>query len=166
MPKPIRLKSHRVLIRPPREMVYQKMTSFGRGRLQGEANESSRVVSREGEGMIVEFTTRAGPFTYTTLERVTLDPPHRISFEHLKGPLHYAREEFILNDVDGDTELVHSGEFVWRRLPLVGWLGGILYTRPTFERTLRKHMEQIRVTCDARAARSHVFRRRESTPSS
>ena len=160
MPKPLLLKTHKVLIKAPREMVYQKMTSFGRGRLQGEASESSRVLSRDGDTLIVEFKTRAGPFTYTTLEQVALEPPHRISFEHLKGPLHYAREEFVLNDVDGDTELVHRGEFIWRRLPLVGWLGGILYTRPTFERTLRKHMEQIRITCNERAARSHVFRRR------
>ena len=64
--------------------------------------------------------------------------------------------------MDGDTELVHSGEFVWRRIPLAGWLGGMLYTKRVFERVIEKHMEQIKVSCEARASRSHVFRRRRS----
>ena len=164
MAKPIRLKSHAVTINAPRELVYQKMTSFGKGRLQGDNNESSRVISQDGNNLVVEFRTKAGPFSYTTIEQVTLEAPERITFKHLRGPLHYAWEEFALNEADGNTELVHSGELVWSRLPLVGWLGGLLYTKPVFERTIEKHMKQIKVTCEARAARSHVFRRRQATP--
>jgi hypothetical protein len=67
----------------------------------------------------------------------------------------------VFNDVDGDTELVHNGEFIWRRLPLIGWLGGLADTRPMFERVIEKHLEQVKVNCEARATRSHVFRRRE-----
>ena len=160
MARPIRLKTHRVLIDAPREMIFQKMSSFGRGRLKGGSGESSRVLSREGDEVVAEFTTRAGPFTYVTVERVTLHPPERITFNHLKGPLHYAKDEFTLNEVDGRTELVHHGEFIWKQLPLLGWLGGILYTRPTFERVMVKHMAQIKETCEARSERSHVFRRR------
>ena len=160
MARPIRLKTHRVLIEAPREMVFQKMSSFGRGRLKGESGESSRVLSRDGDEIVAEFTTRAGPFTYVTVERVTLHPPDKITFNHLKGPLHYAWEEFTLNEVDGQTELVHNGEFIWRRLPLLGWLGGLLFTRRMFERVLVKRMAQIKETCEVRAERSHVFRRR------
>ena len=163
MAKPIRMKTHRVLIKAPREMVYQKVSSFGRGRLQGENNESARVISRDGNEIVAEFRTKAGPFLYTTVEKVTLEPPERITFEHLEGPLHYAWEEFVFNDVDGDTELVHSGEFIWSRLPLIGWFGGRLYTKRVFERTTAKHMDRIKVNCDARAVRSHVFRRRPAS---
>ena len=118
MARPIRLRSHGVLINAPREMIYQKMTSFGSGRLQGDNNESSRVLERDGNEILAEFKTRAGPFVYTTVEKVTLDPPERITFEHLKGPLHYAWEEFVFVEANGATELVHNWEFVWRRLPL------------------------------------------------
>ena len=47
MPKPIRLRSHKVIINAPREMIYQKMTSFGSGRLSGDNSESSRVIERD-----------------------------------------------------------------------------------------------------------------------
>ena len=165
MTRPIQLKSHSVLIDAPREMVYQKMTAFGRGRLQGDNAESSKVISRDGDTLVAEFTTRAGFFSYTTLEEITLEDGKRITFRHLKGPLAYAWEEFVFNEVDGKTELVHSGEFIWKRIPLLGWLAGKLYTKPVFERTIEKHMQQIKVTCDARAARSHVFRRKQQAPS-
>ena len=130
MASPIRLNRHSVLIKAPRDMVYQKMSSFGRGRLQGDNNESSRVISREGEVIIAEFKTKAGPFAYTTVEQVTLEPSERITFLHLEGPLHYAQEEFAFTDVNGDTELVHSGEFIWHRLPVLGWLGGCSIQSP------------------------------------
>ena len=165
MTRPIQLKSHRVLIDAPREMVYQKMTAFGRGRLQGDNSESSKVISRDGDTLVAEFKTKAGFFSYTTLEEITLEDGKRITFRHLKGPLAYAWEEFVFSDVDGKTELVHNGEFIWKRIPLLGWLSGKLYTKPVFERTIEKHMQQIKVTCDARAARSHVFRRKQQAPS-
>ena len=158
MARIIQLESHKVRIEAPCEMVFQKMSSFGRGRLVGDNNESSRIISRDDNSLIVEFRTKAGPFTYTTNEQVTLESPKRITFRHLDGPLRYAWEEFVFNDIDGDTELVHNGEFIWRNLPVVGWLGGRLYTKPMFERVIKKHMWQIKVSCEARAARSHVFR--------
>lgn len=159
MAEPIRLRSHKVLIESPREMVYQKVSSIGRGRLQGDSNDSAKVITRSDNDIVAEFKTKVGPFTYTTVEHVTLEPPERMTFKHLKGPLHYAWEELVFNDVDGNTELVHNGEIIWRRLPVIGWLAGRFYTKPMFERVVREHMRQIKVTCEARATRSHVFRR-------
>ncbi len=157
MTRPVRLSSHRVIIRAPRELVYQKMSSFGRGRLQGNSGESSRVVYRSGNTIVAEFNTRAGRLTVTTLEEVTLDPPSRLTFRHLRGPLHYALERFVLTDVDGDTALEHSGEFVWSRLPVLGWLAGRLLIKRPFERVLERHMDEIKTGCESRARRSHVF---------
>ena len=160
MAMPIQLTKHTILIKAPRELVYQKMSSFGRGKLQGDNAEWSRLVSRDGNSIVAEFKTKSGLFSYITLEQVSLDPPNRITFEHLEGPLQYAHEEFVFVDVEGDTELTHSGEFIWHRFPVIGWLMGRLYVKPMFERLLKRHMEEIRVGCEARAARSHVFRRR------
>ena len=162
MPRPIKLKTHKLLLKAPRKMVFQKMSSFGSGRLKGDVDGSSRVISQEENHLVVEFKTKAGLFSYTTIEEITLEPPERISFRHLKGPFHYAWEQFTLTDVDGDTELAHDGEFIWKRIPLIGWFGGMVYTRPVFERTVARHMEQIRETCEARAQRSHVFGKREA----
>ena len=159
MAKSIRLRPHTVRIQAPRELVFQMMSHFGRGRLPGDNNESSKVLERDGNRLIVEFQTKTPTgATYTTIEEVRLYPPERITFEHLSGPLRCVREAFTFGAVDArQTDLTHSGEFVWSRVPLLGWLGGMFYVRPIFERTLMNHMEQVKQAAEARAARSRVF---------
>ena len=158
--EPIRLRPQTIRIDAPRELVFQMMSHFGRGRLPSDNSEASRVVCREGDRLVAEFRTRAGFFTYTTLEEVRLHPPERIEFRHLKGPLAYAVEEFAFRAVDERrTDLTHSGEFVWSGFPLFGRLGGLIYTRPVFERAIAAHMAQVKSAAEARAVRSRVFPR-------
>ena len=71
------------------------------------------------------------------------------------------REEFVFNDIDGNTELIHNGEFIWSRIPFFGKLGGMIYTKRAFEKVIEEHMEQMKQATEARAARSHVFRRKD-----
>lgn len=160
---PIQLKTHSVLIDAPRELVFQKMTAFNRGRMPGESSDSSQVLSGDGDALVVEFKTKVGAITYTTVEDVKLHPPEKIAFEHISGPLHYAFEEFTFEDRDGQTLLTHKGEIIWTRLPVIGWLGGVLYTRPMFNRFMARHLQHIKASCEARAARSHVFRRKDKS---
>ena len=160
MAKPIHLRPHTVRIQAPRELVFQMMSHFGRGRLPGDNAESSEVLERDRNRLTVEFQTKALFTTYTTVEEVNLYPTERITFKHLSGPLHYAYEKFTFDEVNGmETDLTHSGEFIWSRFPFFGWFGGIIYTRPVFERTLVKHMAQVKQAAEARAARSRVFPR-------
>ena len=160
MTNPIKLRPHTARIRAPRELVFQMMSYFGRGRLPGDGNESSKVLERDGSRLVVEFQTKALFTTYTTVEEVRIYPSERITFEHISGPLHYAREEFRFEDLEGrETDLTHTGEFIWSRFPFFGWFGGVIYARPVFERTLVKHMAQIKQAAEARAARSRVFPR-------
>lgn len=167
MAKPIKLSTHRVRINAPRELVYQMMSSFGRGRLQGDNNESSEVLSRDGDKLVVKFRTKAGPISYDTVEEVTLEPTSRISFRHLSGPLSYAQEQFVFEEAgEFETDLVHDGDFIWKRFPFFGWLGGLIYTRPAFERVIVKHMAEIKQASEARAARSRVFKRPPSSEES
>jgi hypothetical protein len=165
MAKPVRLKDQTVMIDAPRELIFQKMTAFNRGSITGDNNESSKVISKDGDSLVVEFKTKAGWFSYTTLEEVTLYPPERITFNHLKGPVHYSTEEFIFEDVDGETRLTHTGELTWSRFPFFGWLGGVIYTRPMWHKVIEHHLAMVKESCEARAARSHVFKRRKKEPS-
>ncbi len=136
------------------------LTSFRRGRIAGDDTESSKLVSEDGDKKIVEFRTKAGLFTYTTLEEVTLYPSERITFRHLKGPLRFSEEEFTFEETrDGQTLMAHNGSFIWSAFPFFGWFGGIIYTRPMYHRVIRKHLASVKEAAEARAARSHVFRR-------
>ena len=160
MSGPLALKPQSIEIDAPRELVFQMLTSFRRGRIAGDDSESSRLISEDGNAKIVEFRTKAGPFTYTTLEEVKLFPPCRITFKHLKGPLHFSEEEFRFEETDdGQTFMTHTGSFIWKRFPFFGWLGGVIYTRPMYHWVIRKHLAVVKDAAEARAARSHVFRR-------
>ena len=136
------------------------LSSFRHGRIAGDNAESTRLISEDGDVKTVEFVTRAGPFSYRTLEEVTLYVPERIEFKHLEGPLDFSEEEFTLDETpDGGTLLTHSGSFVWNRLPFLGWFGGVIYARPMYHSVIRKHFATVKEAAEARAARSHVFRR-------
>jgi hypothetical protein len=71
-----------------------------------------RVVER-GEGMVLaeHYTpVHGGRLTATTLETVTFDRPHRVSFWLVRGPVPYVTEEFTLTERHGVTILAYSGE--------------------------------------------------------
>ena len=148
-------------IEAPREMVFQMLSAFGKGTLPGAQGESSRILKREGNSIIVEFMTPSGGRIYRTVEEVKLFPPERISFRHLEGPLAFAEEEFKFVESEDGTELQYNGEIEHRvpLLPGVGWIVALLYIRPKYDAVIRAHMENAKVAAEARATRSHVFRR-------
>ena len=142
------------------------LSSFRRGRIAGDNAESTRLISEDGNVKIVEFITTSGPFSYRTLEEVVLHRPERIEFKHLEGPLDFSEETFTFDETpEGGALLTHSGSFIWKRLPFFGWFGGIIYTRPMYHRVIRKHFATVKEAAEARAARSHVFRRGRSETS-
>ena len=157
----VKLDPQRLSISAPREMVFQMLSAIGKGKLPGRQGESSRVLERDGDTIIAEFQTRSGGRTYRTVERVRLYPPERITFAHLEGPLTFSEEEFNLVEQDGDTELQYSGEIGYRirGLPGIGWPVALLYVKPKYDAVIRAHMQALKTAAEARAARSHVFRR-------
>lgn len=140
-------------------MVFEMLTAFGRGQLPG-AKEKTRVMEEDGDRLVVEFTTNAIYKTYVTLEEVTLFQPDRITFKHLDGPFESCDEVFTFEELpDGQTLWRHTGSF---RLgwPVVGNVVGQNVTKRWFERVMRKHMREMKEAIEARAARSHVYKRR------
>ncbi|MDA1256781.1 MAG: SRPBCC family protein [Chloroflexi bacterium] len=154
------LAPHETIVDAPREMVFQMLTAFGRGRLPG-SKEKSLILEEDGDRLVVEFTTDAVYRTYTTVEEVVLYRPDRITFKHLDGPLESCDEVFTFEELpDGRTLWRHTGSF---RLgwPVVGGVVGRNVTKRWFERVMRKHMRGMKEAIEARAARSHVFKRRK-----
>lgn len=159
----IRLRPQSVEIGAPRELVFQMLSSFRRGRIAGDNAESTRLISEDGNVKMVEFITKAGLFSYRTLEEVTLHRPEKIEFKHLEGPLDFSEETFTFDDTsDGGTLLTHSGSFIWKHIPFLGWFGGVIYARPMYHSVIRKHFASVKEAAEARAARSHVFRKQRS----
>ena len=82
---------------------------------------------------------------------MNLYPEARITFSHLKGPLHHASEDFRLEEVPEGTRITYRGEIECRMpfLPVVGWLVALLYVRPKYERVVKRHMGLLKEAAEA-----------------
>jgi hypothetical protein len=71
-----------------------------------------RVIQRGKDMVLAEHRTPAhgGRITAVTLETVTFDRPHRVTFRLVRGPVPHVAEEFTLTGHDGATRLEYSGE--------------------------------------------------------
>ena len=110
-----------------------------------------RVVER-GEGMVLaeHYTpVHGGRLTATTLETVTFDPPHRVRFRLVRGPVPHVAEEFTLTERRGVTDLAYSGE-LGTDFGIAGlWWGG--QVAKAWEAAVRASFASIRAEAERRA---------------
>jgi hypothetical protein len=71
-----------------------------------------RVIERGKDMVLAEHRTpvHGGRITAVTLETVTFDRPHRVTFRLVRGPVPHVAEEFTLTGHDGATRLEYTGE--------------------------------------------------------
>lgn len=155
---PIHMPPARAHIRADRRLAFEVITAFGIGRDE----HAPHILESDATGrLLVEFhsatpTITGGTRRYRTVERVTLTPPERVDFEGVTGPLPLLRDRFMLEDAEGCTEFTYDSTFAvngW----LAGWLVGQLYVRPLLGEFMRRHVEELTHTIEARAAQSHVY---------
>ena len=156
---PIRMPRASVHIRADRRLAFEVVSAFGAASGEGSG---SRVLETEADGrLLVEFhtptpTLTGGHRTYRTVERVTLQPPERIDFDGVSGPLPLLRDRFTFTAVDGCTEFAYESTFGLKGWAF-GWLLARLYVRPLLGRFMREHVAELRHTVEARAARSRAY---------
>ncbi|MDA1127547.1 MAG: SRPBCC family protein [Chloroflexi bacterium] len=155
----VRLREQSVVIRAPRSLVFELISSFGEGHAEtdvrdptGEQEERSRLLEREGNRLLMEFHSRDGRKTYRTLEEVMLYPEERITFRHLDGPLHHSQEEFLFTETDVGTTMTHHGEIECRMhwLPGAGWAVARFYVKRHYERLVLRHMNDLKDRAEGR----------------
>ena len=156
---PIRLPPVEVHIHADRRLAFQVITAFDVP-ANGDGP-SSRVLSREGDGLLVEFNSPirgllGGRKVYRTVEWVTLHEPERIDFKGVKGPLSHLRDRFILEPEGGCTRFRYESK-IGVRGRVIGWIIGMLYVRPKLGRFMREHTAEMKEAIEARAERSRMF---------
>jgi hypothetical protein len=144
----------------PRETVFQVVTALGAGNLPG--GESARVLSRAGNTIVAEFKTRGGFRMYTTIGEITLHPPDRAAFKRVEGPLRSASVELTLEQVERGIQMEARGEFVWRDLPVFGWLVGVLFVKSIVDAAVARQMWRIKKVAEERAKGSQASHRTTS----
>jgi hypothetical protein len=136
-------------IEAPRELVFEIISApyVGRG-----PSESGIDVLARSDGLVVAaHHTKVHFYTARTVEIVEFEPPRRVGFRHLAGPVPYAVEQFEFDESGGATELRYTGEvgvdfFVLGRLAARHWV------RPQWERAVREHLEDVKGSAEQRAA--------------
>jgi len=110
-----------------------------------------RVVER-GHGMVLaeHYTpVHGGRVTATTLETITFDRPHRVSFRLVRGPVPHVAEEFTLTERRGVTALAYSGE-LGTDFGIAGqWWGGQVAN--AWEAAVRASFARIQAEAERRA---------------
>lgn len=143
-------------IAAPRDLVFELISAPYLGRASG--GSEIEVIAGGDEVVVAAHHTKVHFYTARTIEVIELDTPARIGFRHITGPVPHAVEEFVLQEVDGDTELRYSGE-LGIDFFLLGRIAARLWVRPQWERAVRTHLEEVEQRSEQRAARRRARER-------
>lgn len=148
----MQLKKQQIDIDAPRELCFEVVAAAGR-----------RLEKRSESEWIVEFLTDVGKGKIRTLELLSLDPPRNIRYRWLEGPIPDVEETMTFIALDGSrTRIVYEGVFSLGRGP-VNRLIERVRIKPLFDRLVLEHLEQAKVACELRAARTKVHARKGTT---
>jgi hypothetical protein len=136
-------------ISAPRDLVFEVVSAPYTGRAPG--GSGIEVLAGSDVLVVAAHHTKVHFYTARTVEAVELEPPSRVGFRHLTGPVPYAVEQFELVQSHGGTELHYSGE-VGIDFFALGRVAARYWVRPQWERTVRGHLEDVKDRAEQRAA--------------
>jgi hypothetical protein len=138
-------------IAAPREDVYAATTAPYAERRPRAMAEKVRILERTDHMVLAAHYTPVGKrLTAVTVETVTFDPPHRIGFRLVRGPVPLVSESFELEPTSTGTRITYTGELATD----LGWLGerwGDLVTR-SWVHAVQTSLGAIKTESERRAA--------------
>jgi hypothetical protein len=150
-----------VRIGAPRDLLFEMIREPYLGHTPRHAG--IEVLSRGKDLAVAVHHTKVHFYTARTVEAVKFEPPSRIGFRHLAGPVPQAAEEFALEEADGVTKLDYSGE-VGIDFFFLGRLAGRHWVGPQWERAVRKDLEDLKQRAEQLAARRRSRQSHQVTP--
>lgn len=107
-------------IAAPREVVYAAAVAPYAERRPRAMAEKVHILDRSDHMVLAAHHTPVGRrLTAVTVETVTFDPPQRIGFRLVRGPVPDVTETFALEPTDTGTRLTYTGELSTD----LGWIG-------------------------------------------
>ena len=144
-----------------RRLAFQVLTAWGAAGPDGRP--TSKVLDKSGDRVLCEFYTPAKAlgisWVQRTVEWVTVTEPELIEFEAVEAPLPVLLCTWSLDEW-GDCCLFKYDATIALHGSFLGWIFGVLFIRPMFERLMQEHLVELKATIEARAACSRVFPRR------
>ncbi len=99
-----------VRIAAPREIVFDVISSPYLDRSTRALEEKLRVLERGQDLVLAAHFTRVYGLTATTLETVRFEPPDRVHFRLVRGPVPHVVDQFELRETVEGAELEYTGE--------------------------------------------------------
>jgi hypothetical protein len=148
-----------VRIRAPRDLVFEIVAAPYLGKMPASMVGKIEILDRHGD-LVVELHRTPLPLRDAiTVESVAFERPERVTFRLLRGPVPYVREEFLLEERDGETEFTYTGE-LGADLWALGRLYGGRIVKPVWEKVVRESLAQVKAAAEERAsARARRARR-------
>jgi len=146
-----------VRMEAPRDLVYEILSAPYAGRAK---DESIELLAGDGSVVVAAHLTKVHFYEARTVEAIELEPPTRIGFRHLTGPVPEAVEEFRLETAGGVAEVHYEGtlgiDFFW-----LGRVAGRRWVVPQWNRVVADHLEEVKAKAEQRAERARERERRE-----
>ena len=139
-----------VQVKAPRDVVFEQISGAYLGRTPRRTRDELQVLERSDRMVLAAHHTRLRGLTVTTVETVRFEPPDRIDFRHVRGPVPHVTEHFELREVGDGTEIGYGGE-----LGIDLWGLGALWSRRVvriWNRVVQASLEQVKAGAEARAA--------------
>lgn len=137
-------------IAAPREVVWAAATAPYAERRPRAMAEKVHIIERSGAMVLAAHRTQVNRWqTAVTVETVTFEPPARIGFRLLRGPVPHVLETFELEPIATGTRLTYTGELGTDLGPL-GARWGDLVAR-SWVGTVESALETIRTESERRS---------------
>lgn len=140
-----------VRIDAPREIVFDVIAAPYLRRTPRALQGKLDVVERGTDMVLAAHFTDTGRLVATTLETVRFEPPSKIHFRLVRGPVPYVVESFALSEAEGGTVLEYSGELGTDLWALGSWWGGRV--GPRWEAAVRSSFAAVKTEAERRASR-------------
>jgi hypothetical protein len=134
-----------------REIVFAVISAPYLGRTPRALEQKLHVLERSEAMALAAHFTPVGPLVATTLETIRFEPPHRVHFRLVRGPVPHVVERFELRERDGGTELEYGGELGTDLWGVGRWWGGRVGRR--WENAVRSSLEAVKAEAERLASR-------------
>src|SRR5918995_1968094 len=147
-----RLGPIRIRIEAPRELVYEILSAPYVGRAR---NPSIDVLARDDSLVVASHLTKVHFYEARTVEAINLEPPARMGFWHLTGPVPHAVEQFRLEPQGDTTELHYDGE-LGIDFFVLGRIAGRRWVVPQWHQAVSQHLDDVKERAEQRSRRARL----------
>jgi hypothetical protein len=141
-----------VHIHAPRAAVFDVIAAPYLGRTPRALASKLRVLERSEAMVLADHYTKVGALTTTTSETVRFEPPERVHFRLVRGPVPHVVEQFELSETEDGTKLEYTGELGADLWALGRWWGRRVSER--WEAAVRESLAAVKAEAERRGGAS------------